>query len=255
MLLLACFVAGSSPAMGNVHLELRVSQNVAELAEFVGVDLYAVSDDQTDQPFVGLDAVLRWDTATLRLVGFAPDVSPFSWPRSNFPNDEPLDRLNADCGPDTFCIPYTGLPYNDGNAFYQAAALSPDSPPMATPDGLLIVRLVFETIIPISITDVGFHDRFGLYSSSKVVASGPNGTAVVTGELRSVSFGIAACGTRGDFSGNCRVELTDYQEFEPCIGGPNVTEGAVPCEPGDLDGDDDTDLYDVRLLQLIFTGQ
>lgn len=79
----------------------------------------------------------------------------YNWVTSGFPNDSQLDALNADCGPDTFCSPYTGIVFNDGSAFYQAikqvfcngqqapAAMAPPAP-----GSLLVTTFQFQALAP-----------------------------------------------------------------------------------------------------------
>ena len=74
----------------------------------------------------------------------------YNWILSGFINDEPTGGTNADCGPDTFCAEYTGLPYNDGDAYYQAVQQlfcegGGCSAP-ATPAGLLVATVRFRAL-------------------------------------------------------------------------------------------------------------
>ncbi len=48
--------------------------------------------------------------------------STYDWSGTTFQNDCGGDLINADCGPDTCCDPFTGLPFNDGTATVNALA-------------------------------------------------------------------------------------------------------------------------------------
>ncbi len=75
----------------------------------------------------------------------------YNWTQSAFPNDSLNARTNADCGPDSFCATYSGLPFNDGDAFYQSlkqlfcgGVPCPSAP--ATPAGLLVTTVRFKAL-------------------------------------------------------------------------------------------------------------
>lgn len=142
----------SAPALGSVNLELRPVEQTVMVDSMVEIGLYAVSDDQTDQIVRGLQAVLMWDPSHLELLT-PVDNGPYTWFLSGFFDDSGADGLNADCGPDVFCEPYTGLPYNDGNAYFQNGA-DFSVPAMATPAGLLVTTFQFTALIDQPSTEV-----------------------------------------------------------------------------------------------------
>ncbi len=231
-----------------VNLELRLVTPLSPLVgDTIQVGLFAVSDSPEDQPFSGIDALLDWDPAVLRLTGKA-DNGPFGFSSSSFPNDRNLDKLNADCGPKTYCTPYRGLPYNDGNAFFQVFVTSLDPAPLATPQGLLVTTLLFRAAEVGCTTTVTLLAETGEFSSSRVVIGEANGTLDLTGTLAGDEMTVMACGSHGDFDGDCRVTLSDHSSFAGCRMGPaRLLSG--PCGPADVDGDGDGDLRDAASLQ------
>lgn len=79
----------------------------------------------------------------------------YNWGISVYRLDDEVgdDRLNADCGPTTFCTPYTGTPFNDGNLLYVAtqqllcaSMAAPSAFVPANSSGLLVTKLKFEAI-------------------------------------------------------------------------------------------------------------
>ena len=245
---LAAFAAD---AAGNVDLEWRTSLPYVFVGQTFEVGLYAVSDDDTDQTVAGLDAILTWDPTVLLLEGKI-DNGPYVWFGSAFYDDRQLDGLNADCGPDVFCASYTWLPYNDGDAFYLAFASSP--PAIATPEGLLVTTIIFTAVMPTSGAQIEFLPvSAGGRQFTRVLSADPQG-AIVTGALGSLSIPVVACGSHGDFDGDCALDLGDFHWFGSCQTGPDAGPLDPGCEPADLDGDGDSDLRDVAAFQAVFTG-
>lgn len=236
----------------DVDVVVMTSTPMVRVGDKFQVNLVAVSDLSAGEDFIGLDALLIWDPTVLAL---RADLggSPFSWTFSSFPEDVNLDGLNADCGPFTFCDNYTGLPFNDGDAFYQAISLFTVTLPRATTDGLLITTLVFEALSPTATTQIGLLSEFG-FTSTRVVASNGGQVFMVTGLLVPDDISVASCGERGDFDGNCLLELSDFSLFEPCMTGPDDVVEPINCGPADVDVDGDADLRDFQLIQLLFVG-
>lgn len=58
----------------------------------------------------------------------------------------------------------------------------------------------------------------------------------------------------GDCNGNHRIDYQDLERFVTCAGGPTKDLPDVRCACADLDGDNDADLHDWRLLALQFEG-
>ena len=239
-------------AQAKINLQWRASMDTVWVGELVIVGLYAVSDDDTEQALAGIDAIVIWDQADLVLVA-KYDVGPYPWMQSKFPPDAEIEGLNADCSPGEFCVPYTGLPYNDGDALYQSVMQFPSNPPAyATPEGLLVTALVFRAVTAAPAAQVGLLSASG--SQLTVVLDAVDLAADITGELGSVAIQVAACGTMGDFDGSCSVGLADFREFEACLTGPADAVWGEGCEAADLDSDGDSDLRDVGQLQRSFSG-
>lgn len=160
-------------ASADVDLVLR-SKPQSNVGTLIEVGLYAVSAEETD--FVALDAILSWDPTVLRLLSV--DVSVHNWFLFGFLNDSGLDGLNADCGTETFCKTFTGLPWNDGDALLQALLLG--SGIVATKDGVLITTFTFSADSPAVASEISFLPSAGDNSLSRVLQSG---AVDVTGSL------------------------------------------------------------------------
>lgn len=66
-------------------------------------------------------------------------------------------------------------------------------------------------------------------------------------------FLLTVSGPNGDLDGDGHVDLTDFELFEPCLGGPGLGL-AAGCLCADVDSDDHVDLSDYAAMQLAFTG-
>lgn len=248
---LLCAVAAlPSEGAANVNLEWRVPSQTVRVGDTVEAGLYAVSDDETDQPFMALDVIVGWDATVLELTGSINDGYP-SWAGSGFLNDCSLDGLNAECPTGESCFWSGDIPCNDGDALFQAFVLIPDLDLQATPEGLLVTTFLFTAVAPAPATDLVVVTSSGDFSVTRVL----NGPAEnVTGTFGSVTLLIAACGTRGDFDGNCRVDIDDVDEFVGCLSGPGGGPVAPGCEAALFDDDDDADLHDIAAFQREFIG-
>ena len=161
-----------------VDLTLVASVSTVQVGDVFEVELLAKSGNAIEQPVQGVEGIIVWDPSLVKLLGSMHDcqagstVNPcftcsqtvsggptgYNWLLSGFPNDIGLDGLNADCGPDTFCPIFTGVPFNDGNAFFQAfkqffcngqrapPAMAPTDDPLR--GSLLVARLTFEALAP-----------------------------------------------------------------------------------------------------------
>ena len=96
-------LGGSYEAHANVNLEWRPAAQTVHVGDTVHVGLYALSDDDTDQPFLAVQVIMVWNPADLLGVTQV-NSGPFPWPASGFPDDSAGDGLNL-----------TGL---DGDAYY-----------------------------------------------------------------------------------------------------------------------------------------
>lgn len=157
-------------ARANINLEWRISPAPPALPGTIEVGLFAVSDDLNDQPFTAIDMVFVWDAAVLRLHG-GENTNGVPWFLVGFVDDRNLDGLNADCGPDQFCDPFTGLPFNDGQALFEAVAPLFSSI-NATPDGFLVTTLIFQMLAGPAQTQISIVSSGGPLSSTKIL-NGP----------------------------------------------------------------------------------
>ena len=157
---------------------------------------------------------------------------------------------------DRYCEPYTWLPYSDGDALFGAFALNLDSPPIATAEGLLVSTLLFLPLGRVDVTDIRFLASAGDSSATRVVAAFEGETRVITGALTGLTFSIESCGVRGDFDGDCLVNLADVAEFTQCMAGPDEAATDAACQAADTggSGDGDADLRDFAAIQLLFSG-
>ncbi len=181
------FIAASEGSAAGVLVDLAVRPRpqTVSVGDVVEVELYAVSDDGTEQTFTGLDVLFTWDPSALALSEGAIDNGPHDWSfLFGFFPDEGLDGLNADCGKDVFCDPYTGVPFNDGDAMFQAGSFA-DA--VATDDGLLIATLRFTALAATSGTDVVIEAALGTFSRTGVLQ---RGAVNVTGSLGRASITV-----------------------------------------------------------------
>ena len=173
----------ASSASGVVDLVLAPKHQGVSVGTLVEISLYAVSNDGT--VFSGLDVLLTWDPTALDLLGVV-DGGILPWFISGFLSDEFLDRLNNDCAEDVFCVPYTGLPFNDGDAMYQAGSFGTAT---ATPEGALIATFQFTALTDIALTNVVLVSELGGHSATQVLQPGGDN---VTGDLGSAGITIGA---------------------------------------------------------------
>ncbi len=165
----------SSLAQASVNLEWRpVLQQDVEVGETVEIGLYAVSDDETDQLMSSVEAILLWDPTRLGLLGL-DNNGPYEWLASSFPDDSgpAFDGLN---------FPFSGLPANDGNAWYNAWSKLPPAPAAAaTPDGLLLATFQFQALRT-GIARLELPPEFGEFTHTRVQDADAGGK-FITGTL------------------------------------------------------------------------
>lgn len=247
--LLGALSALPATTHANINLELRVSSSTVSVGDTVEVGLYTVSDDETNQSFGGFQVMIGWDADVLMLTGMIANGIPWDLFRQD---DCGLDQLSNElCPPDEGCLSTGGVPCNDGDArldtFRPADAL-------ATPEGALGATLVFQAIGPGSSARVWIIPVAGPLSETRVVANDPE-NPFVTGTLGELFLTVSSCGTRGDFDGNCRVELfPDHFDFAGCMNGPDGDPLPAACDPADFNGDGFADMLDAAAFQREFTG-
>ena len=174
---------------GGVDLELRSEQTLVNLGENVAIALYALSASVPEQNVSSVQVILTWDPLRLELLGATPpctgDPCPpgtYNWSSSGFPVDTNGDGLNADCGEEVFCEPYTGIPFNDGDALYLVLSqFSPAPWAIATDEGLWVTTFVFRAK-DAGLTELRIEERLGARTLTRVVG-GAGGGDDVTGVL------------------------------------------------------------------------
>ncbi len=169
-----------------IDLALRPAVQRVDIGAVIEIGLYAMPNGASEQTFIGLDLVLTWNPSVLELSEGPIDNGPHSWSflAPGFYSDDQLDRLNADCGKDVFCVPYTGVPFNDGNAWFQAGSFA-DA--VAPEDGLLIATFRFNTVGAALQTDTVIEAAIGEWAVTRVLQRG--GTNV-TGDLGNANVTI-----------------------------------------------------------------
>ena len=186
---LGCMLAATASVKADVDLEWRPASQTVAVGDTVDIGLYAVSDSDSPQAIGAMQVILDWEPSFLDLVNHV-DNGPYQWVGSSFPNDEVFDGLNADCGPDTFCDPYTGLPFNDGDALYQALPqFAPNPPAFATPEGLLVTTIRFTALDKTELTELVIPASAGKYTET-VILGGFGGEFPITGELGTAQITI-----------------------------------------------------------------
>ncbi len=250
-------VVGQSAAMADVNLEWRASPPFVFVGETIAVGLYIASDNDGEEPVLGLDAILSWDAIVLSL-SERIDNSPYTWLLNTFGDDRQLYFLNADCGVDLYCSPFTYFPFNDGDALYTAGAAP--TPAGATPSGLLVATFVFSGEGPSVGSVLGFYAIAGknpdcpdCQAETRVLSADPLGE-IITGDLGSLALSVVPCGTHGDLDGDCRIGPPDAKAFVSCMTGPGLDGLSTDCEAADVDGDLDADLQDFAVIQDAFAA-
>lgn len=189
------------------------------------IDLVAVSDSCVDQPVGGIDTILNWDKNLLSLVGRIRPV-PNLWLSSNFPNDSGLDRLNADCGEDLFCSPYTSLPFNDGDALYQAVQ-NFQTGVVVSSVGITVVTFEFQALDGTPGTSLVIAPFAGSFTRSRVLGAGVDLGVDVTGTLGTATVQIIECQSDLD------CDDGDVCTTDTCnVGVCEHTNNSVPCDDG-----------------------
>jgi hypothetical protein len=229
-------LAFSGGVRGAVNLEWRPAAQTVRAGDVVRLDLFARSSSAAPQPFRALSAIVTWDPTRLELLGLDDAPNGYPWLISFFPNDAGLDRFNDDCGDGVFCSTYTGRPFNDGDAYYEAfARFAPAPLPEATTGGLRITTFRFRVLRP-GPAQVAFAPVGDGAAKTRVVGAAAPGTDV-TGLLGApATLDVTA------------VTATDIPLFLACLSGPGVSV-SPNCRRFDADGDTDVDAKDAAAFQ------
>lgn len=243
--------SGSAALAQGVALEWRSNVTEVTVGDTIEISIYAVSEDGMDQVVQAIDAIVQWDPLVLSFIEKLDDGA-FTWDISTFPNDQGLDRLNADCGPDLFCDPFTELPFSDGEMLLTNFELAPF--PVANLDGFFVGTLVFRALTDAVLTEVRLAPTAGEFSSTKVVSGNPlDPGRIITGALGTIAVSVCP---KGDFNASCTADLADVSDFGMCLVGPHgAFSVTVACREADADDDGDVDLRDFAAFQSAFGGQ
>jgi len=126
-------LSGPRAEAGAINLELRPPFQAVSLGDTFEVGLYAVSADGQNQTFLGVQAIVVWDTTQVEFVGLRNLCPP------------------APCAPDTYAwrTSSANVSQTDGSLVYVAYGpfFDPLEPrPVATAQGLHVVAFQFRTI-------------------------------------------------------------------------------------------------------------
>lgn len=194
------------------------AQTVAR-CDIVEIQLVTASDDDAEQPFNALDAIVSWNPARLEFIELVDSGAPLVF--SGFPPDQ--DGINDDIF--------------DGEALYTALG-QPTNPPVAppAPDRLIVTTFRFRAIALTPGTEVKFIPTVGDFGRTRVLFGGD-----VTGDITGTSTTmIGTC--QGDTDANGFVEFDDLlvvlSTWGPC----------PDCCPGDVDGDNEVDFDDLLIV-------
>ncbi len=148
-----------------VNLELVTAAPTVDVGSLVEVQLLARAADSQDIPIVAVQALLNWDSDVLRLAGVIDNVTPdYEWFLSGFFNDIGTDNLN-----DGVTTAPMGLPFNDGDASFEALGQFPPAAwPVARPAGTRITTFVFEALRASSPTKIDIPLSAGEITTSAV---------------------------------------------------------------------------------------
>ncbi len=212
----------TSRAAAAVNLELRPSLQSVAPGMPVEITLVAFWDGFGESEFTIVDAALTWDPTVLALEGPAVPTGAHTWSfMFGFLLDSLRDGLNADCGSDLYCDPFTEAPFNDGDAFFQASSFSKAG---ATEGGLPIATFKFRALVETPLTAVVIEEMLGLSPSSTKVMNGlhANGLTDVTGTLQDADITIAAPPTLSVADVTVAVGRTAYVVVSGGIRNDNV---------------------------------
>lgn len=231
--------ATAAARAADVDLSWMPASQPVEVGELVEISLMVSSAGAGEQSIAGLDAIVAWNAARLKLVGKIED-GPYEWLFSFFASDALLDGLNADCADDVFCdtltctvdsdcpegfdcgaggmCPYTGLPFNDGDGFYQALSQLVGGPAIAPArPGLLVVTLQFEALLP-GPAEVTLLPASGQFTQTQIFGAGPPGeTGNVTGDLGVPAVVLIAGDVPCEIIEDCADQDLDGVRDDGCV--------------------------------------
>jgi len=152
-----------------VNLEWRPIAQTVVRGDTFNVRIFAVSGTGSNMPFNSMGVLFQWDPANMELLGNV-DNGPYDWLISGFPDDCNLDGINAPC---------TGLPDNDGDAYFHAIGqFTPMPAAEATPAGLHITTLQFEALAA-GVVEVEFAASIGSFLETTVADAVTPGLSIL----------------------------------------------------------------------------
>jgi len=176
LVLAGLLLLAAHPAAALIDVEWRPACQSVDPGQLIEIDLYVVSDDETDQSISAMDIILLWDPDVIELVGVV-DNGPYAWFFSGFTDDSVFDGLN-----ETFL---------DGNALYSAYSQL-GNPAYATPDGLHVTTFQFQGSMTPGFCWITEPRQAGMYTETKII-DGEVPALHVEGELGKATAGV------GDF--------------------------------------------------------
>lgn len=220
-------LASGAAVRANVDLEWRPSVQVVRPGDLVQIGLYAVSSDGvTTWDVSAMDVLLQWDATTMALIG-VNDNGPYTWFRSEFPDDSALDGLNNT--------------WTDGDAKYTALGQF-QNPAQATPAGLLVTTFKFDALQGTVGNQLTIPPTLGQYSRTVVFGVAFPGHEI-TGALGDALVSICPGAADGDMNGDGSLNGDDLSGFIQAV----MTASVAPADvcPGDFTGDGAVDTDDV----------
>ncbi|MGB2984255.1 MAG: hypothetical protein WBE26_00085 [Phycisphaerae bacterium] len=208
-----------------VNLDWAPVMQTVRTGDIIEVTLKALSGTCIDQPTGAIEVILNWDPSIFELMGHT-DHGPFGWFLSAFPNDSGLDGLNADCGEGLFCDPYTGLPYNDGDALYQALGGFQEGAAVP-PAGMEVTTFEFRALDGTLGSQIVMPLTAGLYTQTRVLGAGSTQGVVITGTLGTATIRIIEC----DFDEDCD-DGNGCTDDDCNAGVCEYTNNTLPCNDG-----------------------
>jgi hypothetical protein len=120
----------AAPASADINLEWRPQQASVTVGDQVGIGLYAVSDNSTNQLFSAVQLIMGWEPDALQLVG-TDETGGIGLFSSSFPANDAFGLNEM-------------VPPADGDGLWVGLAFP--SPLPATPQGSLLTTMLFEAV-------------------------------------------------------------------------------------------------------------
>lgn len=208
---------GTEPAAPLIDLALVVlPSSTVTVGRSVVIDLIATSNTCSDETISGINAILTWNPNELSLTALlGGDVT---WTIVGFPDDSSLDGLND---------PYSDVPGNDGDAFFEGFSGFGQIVQIAT-TGTVVARFEFETLTASTSTLISLAPQLGTFTQSRVIGTGEFQGIGITGSLNAANLTLIPCQLDQD----CDDSLFCNGE-ESCDAALGVCQpGIFPCTNG-----------------------